>query len=202
MAFHKVAITVPVYINHPSLYPVVERFFNSLKEYYWDIVLIAIDDNSPLPHDFPVSVRHEENEGFTSTANECLEWGFGLADTVIVANDDLIIHEGDLDRFFDLDPTKPIIAAPMDTSASNDDRFGAIWGITRAAWNLLGPLNASYKHFYSDLDYLHRAKAKNVEIIKWHDIVIEHAESATYKNEDKQAMLETDLAEYERNHHA
>ncbi len=193
-------LVVPLYINHESLYPIVERFFDSLKEHYPDLDLVTVDDASPLPHDFKVTVKNEDNFGFTTTVNHGLLKAFHDPEVniVIVANDDLTFKAGDLERFFELDSTKPIIASPMDTSASSDDRFGSIWGITRAAYEKLGPLDARYKHFYSDMEYYLRAKKKGVEIIKWYDITVEHPESATYKHVAKEELLEEDRKTYEQ----
>lgn len=197
----KVVIVVPLYINHESLYPVVERFFDSLKENYLDVPLFVVDDASPLPHDFLCAVRSHDNHGFTHTVNTGLKVAFHQeADIVLVLNDDLVIQKGDLDRFFDLDPAKPVIASPRDTSSDDTDKWGAIWGITRAAYDLLGPMDERYKHFFSDVDYYDRAKEKGVEIIKWQDIVVEHPESATYKHTDKDKFLFADAETYMENH--
>lgn len=193
-----VKCVVPLYLCDISLYAVIETFFRSMAEYYPDLELVVIDDCSPLPipPHWPISFRQEKNQGFTSTVNIGL-W-LANADITIVANDDLQIKAGDLDRFFDLNPDEAVIASPRDTSSDDTDGFGAIWGITRTAYRLLGGLDERYRHFWSDKDYYKRAKEQGVTIVKWHDIIVDHPESATYKLVDKARLLAEDTARFEQ----
>lgn len=186
------SLVVPVFINHPSLYAIVERFFESLKEHYPDLVIVSVDDASPLPHEFPNVLQNDKNQGFTATVNKGLKYAFHVlrSDVVIVANDDLVFKKGDLDRFFELKGR--VIASPRDTASDDTDSFGAIWGMTRQAYDILGPLDEQYRHYMSDVDYYQRAKEKGVTVIKWNDITIEHVESGTYKHLDKAQLLEED----------
>lgn len=183
-----IAILVPLYVCDNSLYPIITRFFDSLNKYYPDIPIYVVDDASPLPHGFPVTVRNETNLGFTKTVNKLLE--LAKEDIMIIANDDLVIGPGQLDSFKSLKDNQ--IASPRDTASSPDDKFGSIWGMTRKTYKKLGPLDEQYRNFYSDVEYYNRAKRKKVEIVKWNDIVIEHIESATYKTLDKEKLLEQD----------
>ena len=192
MSTPPIEIVVPVYLHQPSLYPIVQRCFDSLRVCYPDIPILGIDDGSPLtcPADWPIVARNPVNLGFTATVNRGLE--LTTADTIIIANDDLTFHHGDLDRYLTL-PEKTI-ASPADTASSPDNRFGAIWGMRRSVYELLGGLNEELKHFFSDRDYYQRALAAGIEVIKWQDIVIDHIESATYKNIDKEALFAQDEA--------
>lgn len=195
----KVAVVVPLYINHPSLYPIVSEFFDSLSDNYPDIELIVIDDASLLAHYFPVTILNKENEGFTKTVNKGLKWVFTMLnyDIAIVLNDDLVIQKGDLDRFFSLEGTT--IASPRDTASDDTDKWGAIWGITKEAYKLLGALDDKYHHYYSDVDYYDRAKKKGVTIIKWNDICVLHRESSTFQTLDKDTLLEEDKIIWQKN---
>lgn len=187
-------IVVPVYLNHLSLYPIIQRFFDSLKKHYPGLPIIAIDDASPLPlpEDWPITYRNIVNLGYTKTVNFGIR--FSGADLVIVANDDLTFKPGDLDRYLGLPPNT--IASPRDTASSPDDLFGSIWGARKDVFATVGLLDENLKHFYSDRDYYDRAKKAGVDVIKWEDIVVDHIESATYKNIDKEKLLQKDLETY------
>lgn len=192
-----IEILIPIYVCDPSLYPVIQSCIDSLEEHYPQIPRILIDDASPLPipKSWGITLRNDENMGYTATVNRLLQ--ASKADIIIVANDDLHFKAGDLDRFRDLDGL--VIASPRDTASSPDDRFGSIFGMTRETLQKLGYLNESYKHFWSDLDYYNRAKDAGVTIIKWNDILIDHPESSTFKTLNKEELLAIDTAEWERN---
>lgn len=189
-----VEVIVPVYLSQPSLYPIVERCLQSLRDTHPDFKILLVNDASPLPVPdnwqelCDTYLSFDENKGYVGTVNQALSAATG--DIIVVANSDLFFKAGDLERFTALpDHT---IASPADTASYPDDRFGAIFGLTRATYEFLGPLDSRYKHFYADNEYYERAKTKGVSIIKWYDIVIEHAEGATYKTIDKEALLEAD----------
>lgn len=197
-------VIIPVYLSEPSLYPIVSECLESLYHTYPDISVRVVNDCSPLP--FPdewldwVSYYQKmfENRGYTAAVNAGLRTS--EADIMVIANDDLIFKTGDLDRFSELEGL--VIGSPMDTAASPDDAFGAVWGLTREAFELLGPLDESYKHFFSDREYYERAKLKGVRIEKWLETTIDHRESATYKTVNKEELFALDLATYEERHKA
>lgn len=193
-----VSVIVPVYVATPALYPVIEHFFASLQENYPDFEIIAVDDASPHPclSSWPIALRHDSNQGFTATVNTGLDMAQG--DILVIANDDLTIKAGDLDRYRKLRDNT--IASPCDTSSDDTNHFGAIWGMTRQTYDLLGPLNPAYRHFWSDRDYFDRALAAGVQIVKWRDITIDHEESATYSLVDKQTLLEEDTHLWNQSH--
>lgn len=195
---NRIAVVVPLYLNHSSLYPIVENFFQSLRRHYPDLPLVVVDDASLLPHDFPVSLRHQTNRGFTKTVNDGLKYATKRfdPDVYIIANDDLVFKAGDLDRFFTLNPRERVIASPSDTADSPDDKWGAIWGMTRATWLKLGLLNERYQDYFSDNDYYHRAQEARVKIVKWTDIIVEHVEGATYRHVDRDSLAAQDYALY------
>jgi len=192
MSTTKIDAVVPMYVNHKSMFPIIQRFFDSIKTNYPDINLIVIDDASPVPHGFKFDFKNYVNSGFTHTVN------MGLIKTtapiILVLNDDLVIKKGDLDRFYDVEGLG--IWSPRDTASDNTDSFGAIWGMTRATYELLGNLNEKYRNYFSDKDYYNRAKKAGVPIHKWNDICVEHAESATFKNEDKERLYKEDQKKY------
>lgn len=170
---------IPLYINHPSLYPIVTEFFESMK-LYPEIELIVIDDNSPLPHDFYVTHRNETNLGFTGSVNK----GFSIfnGDVVLVLNDDLKIKKGDLDELISIKDKG--IYFTRDTASGNLEQFGAIWAMTRETFEELGYLDETLPHYGSDREYYDRAIHKNIPVVLFSDTCVEHRESATYKHTD------------------
>lgn len=193
------AVVVPLYVSDPSLYPIVTRSLDSLTSL--GIHPITVDDASPLKHGFPVVCWNERNGGFTAAVNLGLSYYhrhyLAYGDIVVIMNDDIIMTEECMDRFKTLKGLQ--IASPADTASSPDDRFGSCWAMTREVYELLGPLNEDYKHFFSDLDYYNRAKEAGVEITKWRDIVLEHPESSTYKTLDKDKLLAEDKEKWQKN---
>lgn len=186
-------VIIPLYFCDPVLYQPIKSCLDALERSKADLSIILVDDASPLDHTFYTGLKttyfqNRQNQGFTKTVNTGLKMSH--ADTLVIMNDDIIIIEECLERFSKLSGL--VIASPMDTASSDDDRFGACWGMTREVYELLGPLNEEYRNFYSDTDYYNRAKATGVEIIKWKDITLEHPESSTYKLLDKEALLEDD----------
>lgn len=190
-----VSIVVPLYYASPILYKPIAECFCSIAELKGRKQVLVIDDASPIEVPFRYTHTNSSNLGFTKTVNRGLKVADGAI--LIVMNDDVLITQECFDRFSRLDPNKLIIASPADTASSPDDRFGSCWAITRAAYNLLGPLDERYKNFYSDREYYDRAKAQGVQIIKWHDIVLEHPESSTYKLLDKASLLHEDQLQYD-----
>lgn len=188
----KIIIVTPIYINHESLYPIVQKFFDTLKENYPTLPVVVVDDASILHHEFPVTLLNKENRGYTYTINRGMEYAFlkEQADIVIVMNDDLEIIPNSLDALCEI--TGLTIASPRDTAADDTDSFGSIFALTRETYQLLGGFDEKYRHFYSDKDYQQRAYANGVAVIKIRDVVIPHHESATYKFTEKKQLLERD----------
>lgn len=193
MTILRISVIIPLYYCSPSLYIPLQKCFNSLSALEEDFELIVVDDASPLDHGFPFTLINTENQGFTATVNKGLAHATG--DILIVMNDDIELSKECFWRFKGL--TGLQIASPADTASSPDDRFGACWAMTREVYDLLGPLNSKYRNFYSDLDYYNRAKAADVEIIKWHDLVLDHPESSTYKLLNKKTLLSEDKRRFE-----
>lgn len=188
----RISCLIPLYFCSQDLYSVISRCFDSLHGY--DLDLVVVDDYSPLDHDFPVTFRNETNLGFTGTVNKGLELAMG--DLIIVMNDDIEMTKECMERFAAMEDNT--IYSPADTASSPDDRFGACWGMTRATYEKMGPLDERFKHFYSDREYYDRAKKLGVSIVKWHDIVLSHPESSTYKKVDKEKLLQEDNERFQR----
>ena len=189
-----ISIIIPLYFCSPTLYLPIAHCLAKVKLYYPEYELIVVDDASPLElPGWPITSVNTSNLGFTATVNKGLSLATG--DVLIVMNDDIILAEGQLDRFNDLKGL--VIASPADTASSPDDKFGACWGMTRETYELLGPLNERYRNFFSDVEYYERAEAKDVKIIKWKDIVLSHPESSTFKLLDKETLLKEDQERYD-----
>lgn len=194
-----VSFVVPIYYCDPTLYLPIVRCLSSITPYtYVGHDYVFIDDASPLslPPEWPITWTSNTNQGFTKSVNLGLESAFAVddVDIVIVMNDDIEMTPDCFDRFKEISGLQ--IASPADTASSPDDRFGACWGMTREVYELLGPLNEEYKHFFSDVDYYERALEAGVEIIKWKDIVLNHSESSTFKTLDKESLLNEDAKKY------
>ncbi len=191
-----VSIVIPLYYCSPNLYLPLQRCFNALSALKGDFELIVVDDASPLDHNFPVTSIHSENKGYTATVNAGLKKTKGSV--IIVMNDDIVITQECYDRIVKhfLHHSHGIVS-PADTASSPDDRFGALFAMNKATYKLLGGLNERYTHFFSDRAYYDRAKRLKIDITKWHDIILDHAESSTYKELDKEALLAVDAKRWE-----
>lgn len=189
-----VSVVVPLYYCDTSLFLPINGCLTALQEHYPDYELVVVDDCSPLePYSrWPVTSRNEGNRGFTATVNEGLRQARG--DVLVVLNDDVSVRKGQLDRFKGLEGL--VIASPADTASSDDDRFGACWGMTRETYARLGALDESYRNFFSDTDYWLRAKEAGIPVVKWEDVVLEHRESSTFRLLDKEQLLSDDLKRY------
>jgi len=185
-----IQVVVPVYYCDESLYLPIMHCLASLEGY--DVILV--DDCSPLDHDFPITIQNSPNLGYTSTVNAGLK--IATADVIVVCNDDIVMTKECMERFQDL--PDGVIASPMDTSSSDDELFGAVFGMRRSVYEEIGGLDENFKHFFSDTEYIQRAKNRGIEIIKWYDITLDHPESSTYKLLDKKTLLEEDRKVWER----
>lgn len=192
----KVSVIVPLYYCDPSLFLPINNCLMALQEHYPEFELIVIDDHSPLEiyHQWPITSYNESNLGFTKTVNRGLFLANG--DVLLVINDDITVHRGQLDDALHFNPLETTIGIFPDTAATAGDYFGACWAMTRATYELLGPLNEHYRNFFSDTDYHDRALEAGVKIVTFDDIVLDHAESSTFKLLDKEALLNDDLKRY------
>lgn len=189
------SIIVPLYINSPKLISVVEVFFTTLTATYPEAEVIVVDDCSPMDHPFAVAYRNDENLGFTQTVNRGLT--LATRDILVIANDDLSFTAGDLDIFTVMDTESLGITVAQDSAGTADNTFGALWGMTRKTYELLGGLDSRCKHYFSDKLYYKKALDCCVPIIKDGSRVVFHVESATYNTIDKQALFETDREAFE-----
>ncbi len=192
----KVSIIIPIYYCDPSLFITIETCLSTLSVTYPWFEVVLVDDCSPLeiPPHWDITYTNPVNLGYTRTVNRGLMEATG--DVLIVANDDLQFYPGCLDRFLELPDN--VIASPADTASGSLDGFGAIFGMSRNTFNLMGLLDEQYRHFYSDQEYQERAEKLGVEVVKWKDIVIPHPESSTFKvlgNKDQ--LLDQDRVIYE-----
>lgn len=192
----RISIVIPIYYCSSQLYLPIQECLRHVAELKGQKDVIIIDDASPMDHPFPSRFRNPKNYGFTKTINiGLLQFNKTRNDVVIIMNDDITITQECFDRFRTLKGMQ--IASPMDTASSNDDKFGACWGMTREVYDYLGSLDERYRNFYSDTDYYEQAKKAGVEIIKWRDIVLKHPESSTYKLLNKEVLLEADRNRFE-----
>jgi len=175
----KIDILVPLYLNHPSLYPIITEFFNSIPKKF---NIIVCDDCSPLPllPEWPVKYRNDTNKGFTANVNRLLS--LSTADIMIVANDDLKF-DNNLDWAYKTNG----IYFPRDSASANLDIFGAIWAIDRKSFEKLGYLDEKLPHYGSDREYYQRAIKLGVPVVKISNVCVEHREGMTYKHTSHRA---------------
>lgn len=191
----KADILIPIYYCDPSLFIPIETCLSTLQACYPGFKPTLWDDGSPLelPPHWDTLGQNPANMGYTYTVNRLLEQS--EADVLIVCNDDVEFHPGCLDRFFTLEDD--VIASPADTASGNLDGFGCLWGMTRATYGRLGPLDERMRHFFSDADYGQRAARLGMEVRKWRDITVRHPESTTYKLlGNKEELLRADEAAF------
>ena len=184
-----VSVVIPLYFSDLSQYGTIKKCFESLKDL--NIELIVIDDASPMPtEDFPTTFRNKKNLGYTATVNKGLEETTG--DVLIIANQDLVFTEELIERFRDIDDG---IYSPMTSDAGNSEEnlFGSIWGMTRFVYKSIGALEPRLKHFFSDKDYYLKAKDKNIKIIKWEDLVVEHDGGSAYTGRKRVHLYDHDF---------
>lgn len=185
------SIIIPLYFADPSQYQVIKRCFDSLAEF--DGELIVINDNSPLEcPDFPVTLTHRKNFGYTKSVNDGLRLATG--DVLIIANQDIVFTPELLEQF---DKVKFGIYSPKTTDEGEGDKFGSIWAMSRRAYQLLGPLDERMAAFFSDTDYYQRAKETGVPVVKWRSLVIEHEGNNAYQFTDKDGLYQADMNAYE-----
>lgn len=183
------SIIVPLYFTDLAQYQVIRRCFDSLKDF--DGELIVINDNSPLEvNDFPVTIKHTKNLGYTRSVNDGLRIATG--DTLIVANQDVVFTPELLDKF---DKINFGIYSPKTTDEGPGDKFGSIWAMSRKVYRLLGFLDERMPHFFSDLDYYTRAKEVGVPIVKW-PLLIEHQGQNAYRYVDHGSFYQADMQAY------
>lgn len=167
-----ISVIIPVYLNKPELYLIIDKCLKSVPK---DCELITVDDCSPLEVPWEMTYRNEVNKGFTATVNKGLSLATG--NSLVVMNDDITLEPGDLDMF--CDEIEGIIS-PKTIDEGLGDNFGSIWGMSRATYELLGGLDENLVHYFSDLEYYHRAKSKGVPVTKRLDVCVSHVGSATY----------------------
>ena len=185
----RIDIIIPIFYL-PELYLTIKRCLDSIEKYYPDFNLTTIDDSEGYCP-FKCKYKNDGNLGYVRTVNRGLALSEG--DVIIIGNDDLEFEKGDLDRFRTIGDG---IYSPRDTASGNLETFGSIWGMNRATFEKMGYLSDTFKHFCSDLEYFDRAIKKNVPVVKWHDIVVKHEESATYNKLDKRKLLKQDASRY------
>lgn len=201
------SLIVPIYYCDTSLFRLIDGCLLSIFQHAPQFNLIVVNDGSPMYCGHWAQMvesrggswlESPENHGYSQAVNSgmCQAEDDGWDDVVVVMNDDIILQAGQLDRFLELDWSKPTIASPRDTASDTSDRFGACFGMTWAAGEILGGLDTKYRNFYSDTDLYDRAKKEGVEVIKWEDIVLDHPESSTFKLLDKKKMLADDAARF------
>lgn len=187
-----ISIIIPLYLADMRQYATIKRCFDSLKDSGFEGELIVVDDASPITsHEFPTTLRHHDNTGFTRAVNDGLRLATG--DILVIANQDIVFTKELLEKF---EKVYFGIYSPKTVDEGSGDYFGSIWGMNRKAYQLLGELNPRLAHYFSDKDYYRRAKAKGVPIIKW-NLMVEHEGSNAYEHRPEgNGLYDNDFAAY------
>lgn len=194
------SIIIPVYYHRVDLYPIITTCIESFHEFKTpDCELILVDDCSPLDtidweDKCDVYIKKSVNTGFTNTVNTGLDAATG--DVLAVVNDDVTFNEDIFKRLSEVEDGAIYLPAWAGEPQSEDDRFGFFWAITRRTQQSLGLLDENMKHYFSDLDYYMRAKAKGIEVIKWWDTPVLHCSGATYKGDN--VFFNEDMEQYRK----
>ena len=198
----KLSLIIPLYYNDLELYQIIMRCLKSIPLDSELLELIIVDDASPLDvDDFKeylngapgIWLTNEKNLGYTNTVNRGLLTSTG--DVLVIMNDDITLKVGQLDRFLTIH-NQPGIFSPKTNDEGRGDKFGAIWGMNRATFEIMEPLCPTLPHFFSDAAYYDRAKELRVPIVKWKDMVVEHVGGATYKHINKEELYAKDHENY------
>jgi GT2 family glycosyltransferase len=68
--------------------------------------------------------------------------------------------------------------------------------MTRETFERMGTMNELLINYFSDREYHDRANKLNIPVVKWTDVLIEHKESSTFKNLDKNTIYQADHETY------
>lgn len=207
-----ISIIIPCYWANEELVSITIKCLNSLNDTTDNEPqqVLVIDDGSPLKEEFVdntdfiqqiETIKRERNGGYAAAVNTGLFYAKG--NILIICNNDIEFLQPDwLDHL--LYPIKNDQADislirqtdtdgwNTDTKYTYNDKFGALWAMTREAYEKLGPMDERFgKGLFEDLDYWRRAQDAGLTIIKNHAGLVEHKGKATFKEvdpDDKQFM--------------
>lgn len=202
----KTSLIIPCYFADYSFVEMTQRCLESLEYGRPDNVWVVNDGSPYKVHytyfnaKFKVRVALQANGGYASAVNKGLELSNREGyDVFIIANNDIEFTPGWLDAIL-----KPLqngydISTIRNTEAdgyevinkiTDGDKFGALWAITRKAYNILGPLDERFgKGYFDDTDYRRRALEAGLRIGKNHAAVVEHIGKATFSYIDPEDKL-------------
>lgn len=200
-----VSMVIPCYWDNQHLVEVTKRCISSLAFSAANEILI-VDDGSRIkltkadiaPIDLQIITR-EHNGGYAAAVNTGMKEAIG--DIFVIANNDLVFIQPDwLDKLLHPiynDEADISLISQTDTDGwtpeekyTHNAKFGALWAITREAYERLGTLDERFgKGYFEDLDYWHRAQDKNMVIIKNHAGIVEHIGKQTFKLVDEDDKL-------------
>lgn len=201
------SVVVPCYWVTPALLKTTKDCLYSMHETTGQRIdeVIIVDDGSPiealdeLRDLYTMYCQHELNSGYASAVNTGLEVAQG--EVIIVANNDLVFIQPDwleqlLKPIYDDEADISLIAQTdtdgwsVDARYTHTAKFGALWAMTREAYEKLGNLDERFgKGYFDDLDYWHRAQDAGLSIIKNHAGLVEHIGKQTFKTIDPKDML-------------
>ncbi len=192
-----ISVVIPVYSISDEMNDMALNAFESawmtldFDALNHSIEFIAVDDGSPVPFTNPngETITLPENRGYTYAVNRGLEAAGG--DILVVGNSDITFLHGWLTGLVRTLEDYDIASIPTSDQTwethdkiTDGDKFGAIFAMTRSAYETLGPLDEEFRGYFVDTDYRRRALNAGLKIGKNWNYLVEHQAKATYDQID------------------
>lgn len=127
--------------------------------------------------------------------NQCINLAFGIgADSVIVSNDDVILDKGLLRSLC----ISGQIVSPTVNNGVYKVFHAHIWGMDRHTWESVGEFDEKFTLYWSDTDWIARAKQKGVPVVINSSVNVKHldpgqtmkAHPTDLQNRDREYFIE------------
>jgi len=175
-----ISLIIPAYFANSDLQNMTAECIKTIHE---DIQIILIANHAP----------------YTVNVNDGLRAATG--DVLIIGNNDLTFVDGwvegllkVLDAGYDIATcwTSDQNDIKLEDRISEGEKFGSLFAMKAHVYDTIGGFDEQFKGYFSDLDYLQRAKGAGFRFGKNLNLVVGHKAKATY------AATDPDDTEYHR----
>lgn len=205
-----ISMIIPCYWKDDEMLDMTIRCLNSLNDTTGGErpeQVLVVDDGSPVDVELEdesgfkqviKQMRLDENRGYAAAVNTGLHFASG--DIFIIANNDLEFIQSDwLDHL--LKPLKEGAGVSLirqtdcdgwttEDKYTENDKFGALWAMTREVYEKVGPMDERFgKGYFDDLDYWRRVQDAGYKIVKNHNGLVHHLGKQTFKHIDPKDTL-------------